>query len=384
MLPALTLGGRLQFWQVPDAPDTLNDFDQWLWSLEAAELDALRLPDLAAGAAASGIELPQLTVLTVINEGSSALDALLLGAGATALDSRATAAGGLVWSRLGGKDYVVSVWRSAVAGVHHLVGSVPVTDSRWRRVEESWLRAAAPRLAPVILNKADFEAVGDSLAEHGTVEVSRLTARVLSDHSSYYRGWQSDVARRRPTHRDALRETRGMLVRTLTLRVGDRLSLHLRRHAGATFYRGDYRLFTSVVLQRFTHAAAERRTLLSDRSRQRHAPLTEGLVMELPPETLADELGRQDLLNSVGSLRGVQVAVFHRNPYLHFTVTDYLDGSNLDVFVTEDDRVTVLPGYRASLGSLARLTDAMGDALGMVTLGSEPVPDQIPDEEFIG
>lgn len=214
--------------------------------------------------------------------------------------------------------------------------------------------------------------------------MSRLTARVLSDHSSYYRGWHSDVVRRKPTHRQALRETEGMLVRTLTLRVGNRLSLHLRRHAGATFYNGDYRLFTDVVLHRFTHAAAERRELLSDRSRRHHERLTEGLVMQLPPQTLADDLGRRDLLNSVGSLRGVQVAVFHRNPYLHFTVTDYLDGSNLDVFVTEDDRVTVLPGYRASLGSLARLTDAMGDALGMVSIASQSLPDRIPDEEFIG
>ena len=368
-----------------DTPDSLNDFDAWLWGLAAADLDALSVAALAQAGAASRVELPQLTVLTVIGEEEvDAFECLVRAGAGTVLGQRRARCGGLIWSRLGASDFVVSVWRSAVRGVYHLIGSVPVTDSRWRRVEESWLRAAAPRLAPVILNKVDFESVGDALSEYGTVEVSRLTARVLSDHSSYYRGWHSDVVRRKPTHREALRETEGMLVRTLTLRVGERLSLHLRRHAGATYYHGDYRLFVDVVLRRFTRAAAERRVLLSNRSREHQVPLTEGLVMLLPPQTLADELGRRDLIDSVGSLRGVQVAVFHRNPYLHFTVTDYLDGSNLDVFVTEDDRVTVLPGYRASLGSLARLTDAIGDALGMVSLGAEPVAAQIPDVEFIG
>ena len=128
---------------------------------------------------------------------------------------------------------------------------------------------AAPALTPIILNKADFEAIGDALSEHGDVAVNRLTARVVEDHSSYFRGWHGSEGRRQPTHRQALAETRDMLVRTISLRVGDRLSVHLRRQAGATFYRGDYGLFVSVVLQRLAAAAGERRVLLSDRGRSR-------------------------------------------------------------------------------------------------------------------
>jgi hypothetical protein len=332
-------------------------------------------------AARDGVALPQLTFLTVITAEAAA--AGVLAARATQLDdAHLIDDRGILLSHLGESSYVVAVLPSGEHGVSQLVGSVPVTDSRWRRVEESWLRAAAPKLAPVILNKADFEAIGDALSEHGPVAVSRMTARVLSDHSSYTRGWGSERARR-PTHREALREAEGMLVRTLSLGVED-LAIHLRRHAGATFYHGDYGLFCAVVLQRLTLAAFDRRALLSDRDRPREEPLRESLVMRLPKGTFLSGAASEELLETIGSVRGVQVAVFHRNPYLHFTVTDFLDGSAYDCFVTEDDRVTLLPGYHASVGSLARVTDAIGDALGMVDLRAEEIDAPIPDEAFIG
>jgi hypothetical protein len=364
--------------------DPLNTFDRWLWSLDDAALEALDVRSLAMRAAEAGISLPQLTFLTVISSGDeAAIDVLRRRGAATLADRRQAGERGLLWSRLSGKDYIVAVLPAEVGGVYHLIGSVPVTDSRWRRVEESWLRASAPKLAAVILNKADFEAIGDELAEHGSVSVRRMAARVLHDQSSYTRGWKGLMSRR-PSHRQALREAEGMLVRTLTVNVGSKLSIHLRRHAGATFYRGDYGLFCSVVLHRLTMAAAERRTLLTGRERQRNEPIRESIVMRLPEGTFHAQTASGDLLDSVSAVRGVQVAVFHRNPYLHFAVTDYLDGSNYDVFVTEDDRLTLLPGYNASSGSLARVTDAMGEALGMVELRSEHVAEAIPDEDFFG
>lgn len=363
--------------------DPLNAFDRWLWNLDDEALAMLDVRSLALRAAEAGAELPQLTFLTVIATDESAIDVLRRRASTTLTDARHVGDRGLLWSRLSAKDYVVAVFPAAAEGVYHLIGSVPVTDSRWRRVEESWLRAAAPKLSPVILNQDDFEAIGDALAEHGSVSVSRMAARVLHDQSSYTRGWKGLMSRR-PTHRQALREAHGMLVRTLTVNVGSRLSLHLRRHAGATFYRGDYDLFCSVVVHRLTVAAAERRALLAGRERHREEPIREAIVMRLPEGTFLESAASGDLLDSVSAVRGVQVAVFHRNPYLHFTVTDYLDGSNYDIFVTDDDRLTLLPGYNASAGSLARVTDAMGDALGMIELRSEEIDQAIPDEDFLG
>jgi len=359
-----------------------RDFDAWLWQLDDMVLEDLDVSALVLRASVDSIAVPQLTFLTVIAQTEDPFAALLHGAGSAASEWRQTARGGLLSTEAGGHRYVVGLWRSAIDGVLNIVASVPVTDNRWRRVEHTWLGGAAPRLAPVILNKSDFEAIGDALSEHGTVEVSRLTARVLGDHSSYTRGWQDSIARR-PTHRQALGETADMIVRTLMLSLGDRLSVHLRRHAGATYYRGDFALFCSVILRRLVIAAGARRELLAGRERRPSQPITESLTMRLPAASLSTPEERALLLDTVSHISNIQVAVYHRNPYLHFAVTDYLDGSNFDVFVTNDDSVSLLPGYHTSVGSLARITDVMGEALGMIDLMTERTDDLIPDEEFL-
>jgi len=283
---------------------------------------------------------------------------------------------------MAGRDYVVALW-PAGAGVFHLVGSVPVTDDAWERVERPWINAAAPHLSPVILNRDDFEAIGDGLAEHGDIAAARMTARVLRDHSSYSRGWPNLEAVRRPTHRQALAETEGMLVRTLTLDVGTSTRVHLRRTSGASFYQGEFRLFVDVVLHRLQVAAAERRQLLSDRERAPLEPASEMLSMEVDRVDLSDPAVRASVLSTITAVRGVQAAIMHDNPYLHVLVTDFLNGTSFDVLITESGRLDILPGLRSSVGTLARITDALGDVLGMRELHLRPLHQLIDDDELL-
>jgi hypothetical protein len=257
------------------------------------------------------------------------------------------------------------------------MGSVPFTDTAWRRVDQSWIPAAHPHVAGVILNRTDFEALGDILLEHGDTHVSRMTARVLQDHSSYSRGWPVI----QPSHRQALSEARdGMLVNSLSLTAGN-TAVHLRRAAGATFYRGDWMAFVGTVLSRLAAAATARRHLLTGRQRRPEQPVAETLVMRLQPEIAAAPATRERILSAVNSLRGGRTAVLHANPYLHVIATDHLDGSSFDLLITDDHELTIIPGLRASTGSLARVTDAIGEALGMDELKAETIPDEIAADE---
>lgn len=360
---------------------TATDFDHWLWELGDERLAALRLPTLQRDATEEGVGLPQLTVLTVIGDGIDPVD-LLEGRARGVSGVRRSAHVGLLQARMGRKDYVVAIW-PAGGGVFHLVGSVPVTDDAWGRVEGAWINAAAPHLSPVILNRDDFEAIGDGLAEHGDIAAGRMTARVLRDRSSYSRGWPNLDAVRRPTHREALAETDDMLVRTLTLDVGTSTRVHLRRTSGASFYHGQFRLFVDVVLSRLRTAAAERRQLLSDRQRAPLVPATEMLSMEVDRVDLGDAAVRADVLSTLTAVRGIQVAVMHDNPYLHVLVTDFLNGASFDILITVDGRLDILPGLRSSIGTLARVTDVLGDTLGMRELSLRPLHRLIDDDELL-
>jgi hypothetical protein len=365
---------------VPDP--TLNTFDAWLWSADADAAQGLRLRELATRAAADGVNLPQLTVLTIISEGQAPGEVLQGARGIEEIRHFGTVE--LMRASMGSRGYVVAAWPTSEQGVFHLTGSVPVTDDAWERVEGAWMNAAGSRLAPVILNRPDFDDIGHTLAEHGPIETARMTARVLRDSSSYTRGWPQIPGVRRPSHGEALSETKGMIVKTITLDVARHTRVQLRRTSGASFLRGDFRLFCDVVLASLTRAASERRELLAGRERQPLAPVRETVSIAVDRVDLNDARVRDELLGTLTALRGVQAGVLHANPYLHVLVTDFSNGSTLDVLITDDGRLDIVPGLRSSVGSLARITDALGAALGMCEISLRSLDDKISDEELLG
>jgi hypothetical protein len=360
----------------------LNAFDAWLWSAEFDATRSLRLEDLPVRAGADAVKFPQLTVLTLISEGPTPGELLRDARGVE--EVRHFGSVELILASMGSRGYVVAAWPTSDPGVFHLTGSVPVTDDAWERVERVWMNAVGSRLAPVILNRHDFDNIGHTLAEHGSIATTRMTARVLRDSSSYTRGWPQVAGVRRPSHGEALSETDGMIVKTITLDVGGRTRVQLRRSSGASFLRGDFSLFCDVVLGALTRAAGERRQLLSGRQRAPLAPVRETVSIAVDCVDLEDSRVRAELLGTLTALRGVQAAVMHENPYLHVLVTDFANSSTFDVLITDEGRLDIVPGLRSSVGSLARVTDALGVALGMRDITLRPVRDSIPDDEFLG
>lgn len=364
------------------APRALNSFDKWLWQLDDEQLAGLRLPALQRVATQAGVSFPQMTLLTVIGDRDDPEQ--LLRERARGVDTiRVTDHVRLVRARLANSSYVIAIW-PVDDRVFHLAGTVPATDDAWERVQNAWMNAAAPHVSPVILNRADFGDIGDALAEHGNIETTRMTARVLRDSSSYSRGWPSIPDRARPTHREALGETAGMSVHSLMLEVGGRTRLQVRRSSGASFYRGDFNMFSSVVLQRLSRAAIDRRSLLAERRRAPQAGVSSVLAMTIDELDLDDPRVRDRLRSAIAKVRGLQLAVVHDNPYVHLLVTDILNGSSFDVLVTDAGRVEILPGFEPSVGSLARVTDAIGEALGMKELYEVDLDAKIPEHDFFG
>jgi hypothetical protein len=291
--------------------------------------------------------------------------------------------GGLFFCEDPAGAYVFGALDTQHEGVITLISSLSSSDDRWRRLRR-WVARRRSMLSPILLNEADFLALGDALAAHGPVLASRLTARALSDWSSYTRGWPEKRRAPRPSHREALAEAHRLAVRTLTVHVGDRLLVQLRRDAGATYYSGEFSLFEKVVVAGLVRAAAERRDLLRDRERRRNAPTPRPLAVRTRGDTFGAAEAIFELLDVLERQPDTGVAVFHRNPYLHATITDYSDGSNFDLFVNHSDEVVVIPGYKASLGALARVTDVVGERFAAVEV-TELAPLSPPTmSDFLG
>lgn len=261
-------------------------------------------------------------------------------------------------------------------GVFHLAGGIPTTHRRWQKVIR-WV-AAARDASRCFLNHADFRAFGERLQQYGEVEVVHATGRSHRDQSSHFRGFPPLSGSLRPGPDDVIEEFEGnsAYVRSWTLRVGDELNFHLRRVAGATFYSGRYRLFEDQVLAPLADAAAARRALLTGRQRRRAMPVVP-LSVVLAGDVFNTREDTGVLVDLVQSMADMSMAVFHRNPYLHFVLTDEGDGSNFDVMVTVPDVVNVYPGFRASPASLARVTGRIAEAFGAVRIEQALTPQAV-------
>ncbi|MGA7670587.1 MAG: hypothetical protein WBW04_09195 [Nitrolancea sp.] len=356
-------------------------FDELLWSESADSGDVTPSLNSAVDAAAEGGEPTQLTFWTLLADGVDPLDRLIAAGDYLIKDARRHGEVGLIRAEDSSGAFYISVWPTSEEGVFNLVGTAPVTDDRWHRLE-TWVRRAAPRLVPILLNDAELVEICAALSEYGRVEVSRLTARVRGDDSSYSRGWHADDARRRPSYVDALEETKGMMVRTLTLQVKECLSLHLRRDGGATYYGGKFEAFQSAVVARLVMAAGERRRLLSDRQRTASEPVETAIAVKVPDGTFDDPDAVETVIEAAAQ-RATGVAVLHRNPYLHMAVTDYLDGSNFDAFITRSDEIAIHPGYRASVGALSRLTERLGQAIAGLEIAETSAEDRPTRDELL-
>lgn len=281
------------------------------------------------------------------------------------------------------EEFVFSVWPSGFNSVWHLVSTMPVTSDEWSLVER-WVQRAAPAIAPLQLDEQELPSICYMLSEHGQVQVSRMTARIARDHSSYTRGWPSGAPLPRPSYAEALGEVEGRgSVRTLTVTVGDRLNVHLRKRAGATYYGGDPELFCGVVLGRLAAAASLRAEAFRHRQRHHREPVGVPVAIHVRPGQFADREQLRGLVASLDSLSGLGVSVLHGNPYLHLAVTDYRDGSNYNVFVTDDQQVRIYPGFRASMGSLARIADEVGDIVSSVAIRDAEPPRTLNRDDFL-
>lgn len=352
-------------------------FDALLWDRTLTG-DPLPLAELVASP--DGTRSEHIVVETVIVEDTNPLETLE----PTKHRSHLHTAGAVTVMKVDHPDgaFTISAWPTQYEGVFHIVSAVPATDRRWRAVD-GWILNSAPATVRCFLDHDDFINIGTALSEFGDVEVQRASGRMRADRSSYNRGFPALAGTAlRPDHHDAVAEfeAAGASLRSLTLHVGGAMDVSLRRIAGATFTQGDFHVFESVVLNRLAVAASRRRELMSNRERHINEPAPASIQVRLPVPTFVDAQSTGDLVNMFekGSATSTYAfAVMHRNPYLHVVVSDEHDGSNYDIFVTEDDIIEIRPGFRATMGSLNRLTTLIGDRFSASDTREAPVAEPV-------
>ncbi|MGW4129903.1 hypothetical protein [Amycolatopsis japonica] len=303
-----------------------------------------------------------ITVETVFTEGQHPFDSLFPDHWSSYIESIGTLRVLWIADNQDG-DWFIVACPANQKSVYHLLSSIHSTDRRWQKMIRA-LNATRGVIRP-FLNHQDFENIGSGLSAHGDVEVVRVTGRSALNGSSDSRSWKQTPGQLRPSHTDAIleMERQGFSVRTLMLSVGNEISVHLRRMAGATYYSGSFKIFLDKILAPLAAAASERRKLLVGRQRTK-VDSVHPVTITLPSDLLATTTVTNELVQELFRLPKTTVAIFHRNPYLHLTIADETDGSNFDLMVTESSSIDVYPGYRATSAALSRLVDYISERFG--------------------
>lgn len=127
------------------------------------------------------------------------------------------------------------------------------------------------------------------------------------------------------------------------------------------WYRIQYRSGASYAIQHYLLSALEDR-ISSHFARVSICPEETSetkVTFKFDENALMNRPRHEKLVAVLSALPRASVCAFHLNPYLHLSVTDYTDGSSLNLLSDVADMLYVMPGPRCSSGAISRILDAV-------------------------
>jgi hypothetical protein len=162
-----------------------------------------------------------------------------------------------------------------------------------------------------------------------------------------------------------------------------KFSGQLSRKGASRYVSGNQSIYFKKILPSLATLLSKKGELFNDKAREYGT--REAETIEITYEEGAIK-GREEnirLINALEGLKRSSITVYHKNPYMHASILDYEDGTNADVFLTSDRRVSIVPGFNASRKSLSRICDRINQGFleGEVIEGQNRSKD--PEEYFV-
>lgn len=103
--------------------------------------------------------------------------------------------------------------------------------------------------------------------------------------------------------------------------------------------------------------------LFSNRSRRQTENLTpRPLSIDYSNDIFENVAGNMKFISAVSKLDKASVSILHGNPYVHISVTDYIDGSSFDVWVLKSNQIVLVPQMKGTVAGIKRLVNHIFDS----------------------
>lgn len=131
---------------------------------------------------------------------------------------------------------------------------------------------------------------------------------------------------------------------------------------GVLVCKNNIKFFFYQVVQQALQKAFQDKELFMKRSRRENPGLkVRPLVIEFGKPIFSDKSNNHRLINALRKMPNSSLSVFHANPYLQASMIDYGDGSTYRIWVLSEDSMIIVPQMRATVGSLQRLFNHIGE-----------------------
>lgn len=157
----------------------------------------------------------------------------------------------------------------------------------------------------------------------------------------------------------------------------------LSRDGASRFVSGNQSIYFKKILPNLATLLSAKGNLFNDKAREYGSREAETIEITYEKGAIKGREENVRLINALEGLTRSSITVYHKNPYMHASILDYEDGTNADVFLTSDRRVSIVPGFNASRKSLSRICDRINQGFleGTVSEGEDRSKD--PGEYFV-
>ena len=114
-------------------------------------------------------------------------------------------------------------------------------------------------------------------------------------------------------------------------------------------------MYLDTLLPGIAEQLSDKDTLFKNRTRQYGSRDTDRLEIQYEEGAIQGVEENKRLVKALRGLPRSSITVYHDNPYLHASLLDFDDGTNVDVYLTSDHNISIIPGFNASRKSLSRI-----------------------------
>lgn len=227
-----------------------------------------------------------------------------------------------------------------------------------------------------LFDKLSDEIDGNFYVTKGVIKSPGLDTDVrYFNDSRYFELFNTDEVREKNYYVDKIEFELG--------NTQNEFSGQLSRKGASRLVSGNHSLYFNKVLPHLSALLSDKGDLFDNKARDYGS--RDAKTIEITYDDGAIE-GREENIRLIKTLDGLtrsSITVYHKNPYMHASVLDYEDGTNADVFLTSDNRVSIVPGFNASRKSLSRICDCINQGFleGDVSEGDDQGKD--PAEYFV-